>query len=221
MENLCGRPSRAAWRVLVPVLALGAFLVAAVGVAAQAAQATDPLAVLQRFVAARNAGDVAGAMALVADDIRFVGGPVCTPEQPCLGRDVAQRDVVEQFISTFHAHLTIIGTPQVTGNQVLIRTEVTDDRSRAAGVDRLVANLTVEVRDGKIVRWVSLPDASDPQTATFLASPPAQPAAPPAQLPRTGAGGGTAGWPGPAAGGALGVVLLAGLGARRLVARRR
>src|SRR6266545_1297597 len=78
MQNLEGRLRHAVALLLVPVLAAVAVLISVGDVSAQAA---DPLAVVQRFIAARNAGDVAGAMALVADDIRFAGGPICTPEQ--------------------------------------------------------------------------------------------------------------------------------------------
>ena len=134
MQNLWGRLCNAAALLLVTALAAVAILTSAVDASAQAA---DPSSVVQRFVAARNAGDVAGAMALVADDIRFVGGPVCTPEQPCAGREVAQRDAVEQFISTYHARLTVIGAPQVTGNLVQARTAV-DRRPEPAGRGRPV-----------------------------------------------------------------------------------
>lgn len=182
MLNIGGKPSSPAWLVVVAAVALVAFLVSALGVSAQT---TDPLSVVQRFVDARNAGDVAGAMALVADDISFVGGPVCTPDKPCVGRDVQQTQV-EQFTQKFHAHLTLVGTPQVTGNQVKARTAVSDDRSRAAGVDRLASYLTAEVRDGKIATWVSVLDPSDPQTAKFIAFQRAQAAS---TLPATGEGG--------------------------------
>ena len=76
MHNLASRPNHPVWPVVIAILAAIASLVPAVGVSAQT---TDPLGVVQGFVDARNAGDVAGAMALVADDISFVGGLVCTP----------------------------------------------------------------------------------------------------------------------------------------------
>ena len=204
--------SSAAWRVVVAVLALVAFVVSAERVSAQAA---DPLSVVQHFIDARNAGDVAGAMALVADDMRFVGGPICTPAKPCVGRAAAQRDVVEQFIQTYHAHLTIVGTPQVLGSQVKARTEVSDDRSKATGVDRLVANLTVEVRDGKMASWVSILDPSDPQTAKFLAFQQAHAARAPSVLPATGEGGPLASLP--VAVLVAGILLTLGLAVRRSI----
>lgn len=41
------------------------------------AASDDPATVLQRFTAARNSGDVAGAIALLADTVREQGGGVC------------------------------------------------------------------------------------------------------------------------------------------------
>src|SRR5215210_7801751 len=114
MQHTEGRPSSAARMVVVAVLALVAVLASAVGVAAQA---TDALSVVQRFLDARNAGNVEGTMALVADDMRYVGGPACTPDKPCIGKDFARRNVVENFIPG-HTHVTIVGTPQVSGDQV-------------------------------------------------------------------------------------------------------
>ena len=170
---------------IVIVLALGAFLVPVAGVLAQA---TDPLAVVQDFLAARNAGDVAGAAALVAADVRFVGGPACTPARPCLGRDAVRRDIVEQFIPG-HAHVTIVGTPVVSGSQVRVRTEVTSDLARAAGIDRWVTNLTAVVQGGEIVSLVGLLDPTDPQTAKYLAFQHAHATAGRSELPATGEGG--------------------------------
>lgn len=170
---------------LVMALALAAFFVSVAGVSAQA---TDPLAVLQGFLAARNAGDVAGATALVAANVYFVGGPACTLAKPCLGRDAVRQDIVEQFLPG-HAHVTIVGTPAVSGNQVRVRTEVTSDLARAAGIDRWVTDLTAQVQGGQIVSLVGLLDPSDPQTAKYLALQRAHGTAGPRTLPVTGDGG--------------------------------
>jgi hypothetical protein len=185
MRNIGGRGSSATRLVVTAILAVGALLVSAVGASAQGA---DPLAVVQRFYDLRNAGNVAGSMALVADDVRLVGGPACTVAKPCIGRDAVQRDMVQNFLP-LHAHLTIVGAPQVSGDQVKARAAVTSDRTRAAGVDRQVVNLTVVVRDGKIESGLSQPDPSDPQTAKFLAFEQAQAAAAVTNMPATGGGG--------------------------------
>jgi acetylornithine deacetylase/succinyl-diaminopimelate desuccinylase-like protein len=161
-----------------------AVLPAALGVAA----ADDPAAIFQRFIDARNRADVAEALALVADDIRFVGGPQCTPATPCNGAAAFRADLENNFIAG-HAQATIVGAPQVSGTTVRARAEVRDDpRIRAAGVDRIINNLTAEVRDGKIANFLSVSDASDAQTAQYLAYQRAQQGLPSAP-PRTGGGG--------------------------------
>ncbi|MEO8716150.1 MAG: hypothetical protein ABI369_14160, partial [Acetobacteraceae bacterium] len=73
------------------------------------------------------------------------------------------------------------------------RFEVRGDPFAPAGIGRFVGDATVEVRDGKIVSYINVPDTSDAQTARYLASPPVQsppPAqGPPSAPPRTGGGG--------------------------------
>ncbi|MDQ6906105.1 MAG: nuclear transport factor 2 family protein, partial [Chloroflexota bacterium] len=146
----------------------------------------DPATVFQRFSDARNRGDVQGALAFVTDDIRFVGGPFCTGDRPCIGAAAVRQDM-QQFIA-MHVQLTGIGAPVVTGTTVHQRFEARGDTIRAAGVERVVTDLTVEVRDGKIVSYLEAPDTSDPQTARALAYQRSQ-QGPPSAPPRTGGGG--------------------------------
>jgi len=150
------------------------------------AAADDPATVVQRFFDARNRNDIEGTLALVTDDIRIVAGPYCTPAAPCVGV-VALRTDSEGFIAD-HAQVTIVGVPQVSGTTVRLRTEGRGDHFRAAGVERFVRNVTVEVRDGKVASYIGIPDASDAQTAQFLAYVPPQ-QGPPTAPPRTGGGG--------------------------------
>lgn len=81
----------------------------------------DPASVLRRFIDARNRGDVAGTLALATDDIRFVGGPQCTPVAPCIGRD-ALRSEVQSYIGA-GVQATIVDTPQVSGTTVRAQVE--------------------------------------------------------------------------------------------------
>ncbi len=164
-----------------------AVLPVALGVAA----ADDPATVLQRFTDARNRGDVAGAIALLADNVRFVEGPTCSPDNPCIG-PAAARPFLEHSIP-LHILLTATGTPLVSGMTVRQRFEVRGDPFTVGGIERFVGNTTVEVRDGKIASYLNVPDTSDAQTARYLASPPPPQGPPPAQglLPtplRTGGG---------------------------------
>lgn len=151
------------------------------------AAADDPATVVQRFFDARNHHDVAGALALVADDIRTVGGPSCTPAAPCIGVGAVRTDLENVYIPK-HIQLTIVGVPQVSGTTVQVRIEAHGDIFSAAGVERIVSNGTVEVRDGKIVSFISIPDASDAQSAQYLAYVRAQQGLPTGP-PRTGGGG--------------------------------
>ncbi len=163
-------------------------LVAVLPASLAVAAVDDPATVLQRFIEVRNRGDVAETLALVANDIRFVGGPFCTPDRPCIGAAAFRADLEDNFIPA-HAQATIVGVPQVTGTTVRARLEVRNDpRIRAAGVDRIINNLTVEVRDEKIANFLSVSDASDAQTAQYLAYQRAQ-QGPPTAPPRTGGGG--------------------------------
>jgi len=160
-----------------------AVLPASLGVTA----ADDPATVVQRFNDVHNSYDVPGTLALVTDDIRSVGGPRCTEAAPCIGVAAFRMNLEGGFIVN-HVQLTIIGTPQVSGTTVRLRQEVRGDIYRAAGIERIVINSTVEVRDGKIASTTDVPDASDAQTAQFLAYQRARQSASPAP-PRTGGGG--------------------------------
>ncbi|HEX5504918.1 MAG TPA: nuclear transport factor 2 family protein [Thermomicrobiales bacterium] len=198
---------------LAVILALALLLLRALGVAA----ADDPATVFRRFIDLRNQGDVAGALALVTDDTRFSGGPRCTAASPCVGK-AAVGASLQDFSTRSHAQATIASGPQVSGTTVRARLEVRDDATRAAGVDRIVTDVTVEMRAGLIANWLSVEDASDPQTARFLAYVRQQQGQSAPGLPNTGGGAtaaapATAAWVGLVGGGAL--VGLAGWAARR------
>jgi hypothetical protein len=163
---------------LLPTLLL-TVLPASLAVAA----ADDPATVVRRFIEVRNRFDVEGTLALVTDDFRLVAGPNCTPATPCIGV-VAQRVELANYIRD-HAQVTIVGNPEVSGTTVRIPTEGRADPFRAAGVERLIDNGTVEVRDGKLASYIDVPDTSDAQTAQFFAR---APQGPPTAPPATGAG---------------------------------
>lgn len=204
--------------LVVSALVLVALLSAVPAVAAQ----DDPVTVVQRFFDARNRYDVAGTLALVTDDIRFVGGPQCTPASPCLGA-AAFRAELQNYIAD-RAQVTIVGTPQVSGTTVWTRTEARADVFRAAGVDRIVNDVTLEVRDGKLASHVGVPDASDPQTAQYLAYTRTRQGSgtTPPGMPNTGGGWHAAahGW-GTLLWAVLGLGLGGGLGWAGLARRRR
>lgn len=132
------------------------------------AAADDPATIVQRFLDARNRGDVATAAGLLIDDVVFVGGPNCPLTTPCIGIASA-REQVRQFYAD-GGQATIAGTLQVAGTTVRGRLDVRSDASRSLGIDRYLVDLTMELRDDKLTSHRAIPDATDPQTARYLAS---------------------------------------------------
>jgi hypothetical protein len=82
----------------------------------------------------------------------------------------------------------------VSGTTLRARVEASGAAHRAAGVDRAISDVTVEVRDGKVASYIGILDTRDPQTARWQAALGAQQGqgVPPLRLPNTGAGGGAA-----------------------------
>src|SRR5690348_13669556 len=75
-------------RVLRPVVLVTSLVWASVGAVTTAAAQTDPAAVLQQLVAAVNRNDVDAQVALVTDDVIFIGGPCGEmPGGICVGKD--------------------------------------------------------------------------------------------------------------------------------------
>ena len=217
---------RTAIRVVGALLALGLLLLgtallALLGAAPTVAAQDAPATVVQRFFDTRNRYDVPATLALVTDDIRFVGGRFCPPTNPCVGRE-AVRAELQDFV-TNRAQAVFVGAPQVTGTRVVVRYEVRSDIFRLAGVDRIVSTATIEVRGNQLASHVAVPDASDAQTARYLAWLQSQQGTgtPPPGMPNTGGGGLATS----AAGGLrtlLPALALAGLGiVGGLVSRRR
>jgi uncharacterized protein YbaA (DUF1428 family) len=150
------------------VVLIVAFVGLLVPVLNVSAQADDPMLILQQFVDARNQGDEPGAMALVADDISYVGGSACPLANPCTGPQ-AMREDFQRFIAD-HTQVTLIGFPSVSETTVSARAETANDAARAAGVDRVIDAYTVEVRDGKLTSFHTVQDAADARTAAFQAA---------------------------------------------------
>jgi len=148
---------------VLPLMTLGALLIPALTAFAQA----DPVAILEQFVDARNQADESGAMVLVGDEMTYVGGSDCSLGNPCVGPQAIRADL-RRFISE-RTQSTLVGVQSVSGTTVTARMEVANDAVRAAGLDRVVYSYLVEVRDGKLTSLRAVQDASDPQTAAFVA----------------------------------------------------
>jgi hypothetical protein len=121
----------------------------------------------QQLIDGIDTGDAAAAIAVFADDAVSEGGPACATS-PCVGKPAIQGDIavyVHESVS-FSACST-----ESSANTATARCEVRTNGTRRAGIDRFIASLIVEMRDGKLsaFRWGAL-DIADQQTATYWAT---------------------------------------------------
>jgi hypothetical protein len=146
-------------------------LAASTGALAQ----SDPAALVQRHVDAQTRGDVAGALALYADDAVIDGpGGLCSAA-PCVGKAAIQKELEGRVAAKLH--VTILKT-YVSGNVVTARVELRNDATQKAGVERTIGWAIIEVKGDKISSFhVGIPERTDPQTARFLEWQRAQPPA--------------------------------------------
>jgi ketosteroid isomerase-like protein len=109
---------------------------------------SDPLPIVETFVAAQNANDVAAVLPTLADDIVFTGsgGTVCGKEQI--------RPIIERA-ATQHRRTETVGSPDVAGDTVTVVHRVVSDENRALGIDYTEYVDTFVVQDGQIVSITS------------------------------------------------------------------
>ena len=146
---------------LVTVLVSTLTLAAATVALAQ----SDPEALLKKYVEAINRGDVAGALAMFADDTVFdVPGGLCAAA-PCVGKATIQKELESRVADKFH--FTILKT-YISGNVLTGRFEFRSDTIKKAGVERIIGWGIFEVKGDKIsyLRG-AIPDRSDSETARF------------------------------------------------------
>ena len=135
----------------------------------RAQQAPDPVAVLQSFLDARNSGDALGAAATFTDNAILVAPPAagpCSRQSPCIGRPAILANIVSEIAN--HQCNTLLDT-EVSGSVVTGHAEVRNDGTRANGIERLELVIMVAVQQGKIAAQYALLDATDPQTAAYVA----------------------------------------------------
>jgi hypothetical protein len=124
----------------------------------------DPAALREQLQQAIARGDVAGAVALYADDAVIDGPGVCAAA-PCVGKAAIQRDI-ERRVTAKNQPKTL--SHYVSGNVLTTRFEVSSDVIRKAGAERIIVWLVYEVKDGKIVAERGpLYERTDPQTARY------------------------------------------------------
>ena len=137
---------------------------ASASAAASAAAKTDPVGVAQRFSDAINSGDANAAAAVFADKAVNIAGN-CPLRAPC----TAPADILKQVQAAIGQHnkLTRIGDTVVVGNLAQQRTEVRNDITPKAGVERWVSVDTWTVQGGKAVGRLVMADLSDAQTLKY------------------------------------------------------
>ena len=131
---------------------------------ATAAPQPDLVAIYRADIDARNRGDITTAISFYTDDAVQVGGGACRAA-PCVGKVAVQREAELEVAG--HLQLTIVGNPQVSGNVLTSREEHRNDAIRAAGIDRVINNVTSTFIGNKISRRAIEPDLTDAQTAAF------------------------------------------------------
>jgi hypothetical protein len=136
-------------------------LAAATGARAQ----VDPKALRQQQSDAITRGDVAGALALYADDAVIDGASLCA-ETPCVGKAAIQK-VLERRVAGKNVATGL--SYYVSGPVVTTRFELRSDATQKAGVERIIGWDIVEIKGDKIVSARGpLWERTDPQTARFL-----------------------------------------------------
>ena len=109
---------------------------------ATAAQA-DPAAVFERFLDARNRGDVTAATSLFTEDAVFRGGQ-CSP---CIGRAAIEAEIERRVAE---GQLTTAIRSESGGDSAAVLIEFTTAAQRSAGAQSNVSVATLWTRDGRL-----------------------------------------------------------------------
>ncbi|MBJ7608576.1 MAG: nuclear transport factor 2 family protein [Candidatus Dormibacteraeota bacterium] len=120
--------------------------------------------VAQQLFDRLGAGDASAAGALLASDASWSGGPGCSPVK-CVGSNVIQKIFATRVKS--HPHYSLSNFVE-TGQSATFNLQVTSDRVRAAGADRVLVNDTLTIKDGKAAAVTETFDMTDAQTSMFV-----------------------------------------------------
>ena len=120
------------------------------------APAGDPAAVVAAYAAAVNAGDLAGILALYADDAVHVALPTADGSAGvCVGK--AQFGMwYDQAVADAHRVEVVDGTLAVDGDRATFAVRIASDPWRALGIEALEANAEAVVVDGRITTHVEM-----------------------------------------------------------------
>ena len=131
---------------------------------AQAQPRTQPTEVLDRYIAAVHAGDMAAVRALIAPDVERSDFPGCTPS---MDNPTCLAHYIDATVVRPQARLSVLST-EVDGDRVSALLEVRSELYRHAGVERIVGRDVLRVSDGRIQSFRFVPDFSDAPTAVFF-----------------------------------------------------
>jgi ketosteroid isomerase-like protein len=140
------------------------------------AQESDPMSIVNAWVAALNAGDIDGALSYVADDAVVT---IVPPAPGTSGVFTGKGEVQGWYETTVGEHgVTTLSDCQVDGETVTCINTYAADSITAMGIDSLVAEWVAVVRDGKLqsYSWT----ITDESLAELMA------AMPPQAIPETG-----------------------------------
>lgn len=158
----------AAWNGTVIAAATLSLLVAAAAAAQTGDVGTEPATVYRKYVDAYSRGQVDEALGYFAADAVVTAGAGCTPARPCVGKAAIR----ERYLAVLIARK--VGAPitdQRSDGRRFLRThgEVTTVVQPDGTVVRLKGGHTFEFRDGRLVALGYALDATDAETAGFLA----------------------------------------------------
>jgi hypothetical protein len=155
-------------RGVLGAAALGMATVAACGGSTASVSSTpssgDPAKIANQLWTQLDAGDAAGATALVSPTATWQGGPGCAPA-PCVG--AAQIGTSFGMRVAAHAHI-LVSNLRSSGSVATFTLQVASDRIAAAGVSRIIVNDTMTVSQGKVTDVKEIFDMTDAQTAAYV-----------------------------------------------------
>jgi hypothetical protein len=138
-----------------------------IAVGASGATATEsPDAVFDRYVKAVHTADMAAVRALIAPDVERSNFRRCTPE---MNNPTCLAFYIESTVVEPRAKLTVVNR-RLEGDTVTADLEVRSELYTKAGVERIVGQDIVRVRNGLIHGFRFVPNFNDEQTAIFFAT---------------------------------------------------
>jgi hypothetical protein len=124
----------------------------------------DPASLAQQDLAAESGGDIAAALALYGDDAILQGGGVCAVTS-CVGKAAIQKELERRVAAK--NQWSIVGK-YVSGNVVVIKSELRIGYIEWTGVDRVIVWHIYEMKGDKIAAVTLVGQRTDPQTARFI-----------------------------------------------------